>query len=90
MAKKVEREPSRREIKKVIAATTNHYNGKAAMNAIDLKRLLGIKNNPVPDELRKAYPQLETARLSSETRATNFDYLHLRMMPASSREQSSL
>jgi hypothetical protein len=28
------------------------------MNAIDLKRLLGIKDNPVPQELLKAYPQL--------------------------------
>jgi uncharacterized protein YecE (DUF72 family) len=58
MAKKVEREPSRREIKKVITATNNHYKGKAAVNAIDLKRLLGIKNNPVPDELVKTYPGL--------------------------------
>jgi uncharacterized protein YecE (DUF72 family) len=59
MAKKVERGPSRREVKKVIAATNNHYKGKAAVNAIDLKRLLGIKNNPVPDELMKAYPRLK-------------------------------
>ena len=58
MAKKVEREPSRREVKKVIAATNNHYKGQAAVNAIDLKRLLGVKNNPVPGELLKAYPQL--------------------------------
>jgi hypothetical protein len=43
MAKKVEREPTRREIKKVIAATNNHYKGQAAVNAIDLKRLLGVK-----------------------------------------------
>lgn len=48
MAKKVEPEPSRREVEKVIAA----------VNAIDLKRLLGVKNNPVPDELKKAYAQL--------------------------------
>lgn len=58
MAKKVEREPSRRQVKKVIAATNNHYKGQAAVNAIDLKGLLGIKNNPVPDELKKAYPRL--------------------------------
>jgi uncharacterized protein YecE (DUF72 family) len=58
MERKVEREPSRRQIKKVIAATNNHYKGQAAVNAIDLKRLLGIKDNPVPDELLKAYPQL--------------------------------
>jgi uncharacterized protein YecE (DUF72 family) len=58
MAKKVEREPTRREIKKVIAATNNHYKGQAAVNAIDLKRLLGVKNNPVPEELQRAYPQL--------------------------------
>jgi hypothetical protein len=58
MAKKVEREPSRRQAKKIIAATNNHYKGKAAVNAIDLKRLLGIKDTPVADELAKAYPQL--------------------------------
>jgi uncharacterized protein YecE (DUF72 family) len=58
MAKKVEREPTRREMKKVIAATNNHYKGQAAVNAIDLKRLLGVKNNPVPAELQRVYPQL--------------------------------
>ena len=58
MEKKVEKEPNRRQAKKVIAATNNHYKGQAAVNAIDLKRQLGIKNNPVPDELAKAYPQL--------------------------------
>jgi uncharacterized protein YecE (DUF72 family) len=58
MAKNVEKESSRRQAKKVIAATNNHYKGKAAVNAIDLKRLLRIKDNPVPDELAKAYPQL--------------------------------
>jgi len=58
MAKKVEREPSRREAKKVIAATNNHYKGQAAVNAIDIKRLLGVKDVPVPTELEKAYPQL--------------------------------
>lgn len=42
----------------MLAATNNHYKGKAAVNAIDLKNLLGIKDNPVPDELAKAYPQL--------------------------------
>jgi uncharacterized protein YecE (DUF72 family) len=65
MAKKVEREPSRREIKKVIAATNNHYKGQAAVNAIDLKRLLGIKKNPIPDDLAKAYPQLKDGASSS-------------------------
>ena len=58
MAKKVEREPTRREAKKVIAATNNHYKGQAAVNAIDLKRLLGVKENPIPDPLLEAYPQL--------------------------------
>jgi hypothetical protein len=37
----------------VIAATNNHYKGKAAANAIDLKRLLGIKDNPVPENCRR-------------------------------------
>ena len=58
MAKKVEREPTRREAKKVIAAANNHYKGQAAVNAIDLKRLLGVKENPIPDPLLEAYPQL--------------------------------
>jgi len=58
MAKKVEREPTRREAKKIIAATNNHYKGQAAVNAIDLKRLLGVKENPIPDPLLEAYPQL--------------------------------
>lgn len=58
MRKKVEKEPTRKERKKVIAAANNRFRGQAAVNAIDLKRLLGIKNNPVPDELLKAYPQL--------------------------------
>ena len=58
MRKKVEREPSRREAKKIIAATNNHYKGQAAVNAIDLKRLLGVKDVPVPEELAKAYPRL--------------------------------
>lgn len=59
MEKKVEREPSRREVKKVIAAANNHYKGQAAVNAIDIKRLLGVKDNPVPDPLLEAYPQLK-------------------------------
>ena len=58
MARKVEREPSRRERKKILAATNNHYKGQAAVNAIDLKRLLKIKNNPVPETLASAYPEL--------------------------------
>jgi uncharacterized protein YecE (DUF72 family) len=61
MAKKVGKEPSPRQVKKVIAATNNHYKGQAAVNAIDLKRLLGMKDNPVPDELAKAYPKLKGA-----------------------------
>lgn len=62
MARKVEREPSRREVKKVIAATNNHYKGRAAVNAIELKQLLGIKDNPVPNELAKAYPEVTQDR----------------------------
>lgn len=58
MAKKVEKEPTRRQAKKVIAATNNHYKGQAAVNAIDLKRQLGMKDVPVPEELANAYPQL--------------------------------
>lgn len=56
--KTIEREPTRREAKKVIAATNNHYKGKVAVNAIDLRRLLGIKDSPVPGALAKAYPEL--------------------------------
>ena len=58
MQKKVERELTRREAKKIIAATNNHYKGQAAVNAIDLKALLGVKDNPVPEQLAKTYPQL--------------------------------
>jgi hypothetical protein len=69
MEKKVAQEPSRREAKKVIAATNNHYKGQAAVNAIDLKRLLGVKENPVPDGLLREYPRLkgggEEGRVSS-------------------------
>jgi uncharacterized protein YecE (DUF72 family) len=39
MAKKVEREPTRRKVKKVIAATNNHYKGQAAVNAIGSKEV---------------------------------------------------
>ena len=63
MAKKVEKEPTRRQAKKIIAATNNHYKGQAAVNAVDLKRLLGMKDVAVPPELAEAYPQLrETAK----------------------------
>ncbi len=59
MAAKVDREPAPQQKKKVVAAGNNHYKGKAAVNAIDLKGLLGVQDNPVPDELVKAYPSLE-------------------------------
>jgi uncharacterized protein YecE (DUF72 family) len=59
MEKKVDREPTRREVRKVAAATNNHYKGKAVVNAVDLKHLLGVKDNPVPDELQKKYPHLK-------------------------------
>ncbi len=62
MVKKVEKEPSRRQAKKIIAATNNHYKGQAAVNAIDLKRLLGMRDVPVPDELAEAYPQLKKSK----------------------------
>lgn len=58
MMKKIEKEPSRRQVKKMIAATNNHYKGQAAVNAIDLKRMLGEKDVAVPEELVKAYPRL--------------------------------
>jgi hypothetical protein len=57
MGKSVELESSRGEIEKVIAATNNHCTEQAAVNAIDLKRLLGIKKNPVPSELANPYPE---------------------------------
>jgi hypothetical protein len=65
MEKKVAQEPSRREAKKVIAATNNHYKGQAAVNAIDLKRLLGVKENPIPDGLLREYPRLKEGGESS-------------------------
>jgi hypothetical protein len=52
-------------LSKIQAAANNRYKGKAAVNAIDLRRLLGIKDTPVPDELAKAYPQLRGDRLES-------------------------
>lgn len=61
MSQKVEKEPSRREAKKIIAAANNHYKGQAAVNAIELKAMLGIKDNPVPEDLQKKYPQLVKA-----------------------------
>jgi uncharacterized protein YecE (DUF72 family) len=65
MEKKVAQEPGRREAKKVIAATNNHYKGQAAVNAIDLKRLLGVKENPIPDGLLREYPRLKGGGESS-------------------------
>jgi uncharacterized protein YecE (DUF72 family) len=59
IAAKVEHEPTRADRKKVVAASNNHYGGKAVVNAIDLKGMLGVKDNPVPDELVKTYPGLE-------------------------------
>jgi hypothetical protein len=65
MARKVEKDPSHRRAKKVIAATNNHYKGQAAVNAIDLKRLLGVKENPIPDGLLREYPRLKGGGESS-------------------------
>ncbi|HZQ42358.1 MAG TPA: DUF72 domain-containing protein [Acidobacteriaceae bacterium] len=65
MAKKVEKEPTRRQAKKIIAATNNHYKGQAAVNAVDLKRLLGMKDVAVPPEHAEAYPQLREAAKKS-------------------------
>ena len=59
MEQKVEKEPSRREAKKIIATTNNHYNGKPP-SAIDLKRVLGVRNPPVPDSLVAAYLELKS------------------------------
>jgi hypothetical protein len=47
------------QVLEVIVATNNHYKGQAAVNAIDLKRLLGVKRNPAHEELQRAYPQLK-------------------------------
>lgn len=66
MEQKVEKEPGRREAKKIIAATNNHYKGQAAVNAIDLKRLLGVKNAPVPDPLAAAYPETEERKRNEQ------------------------
>jgi len=59
MTKKVEHEPSRRQVKMIIAATNNHYKGQPAVNAIDLKQMLGLKDVPVPEPVAEAYPQLK-------------------------------
>lgn len=39
-----------------MAATNNHFKGQSVVSAIDLKRLMHVKNAPVPEELAKAYP----------------------------------
>lgn len=59
MQEKVAREPGRREMKKIVAAANNHFRGQAAVNAIDLKRLLGFKDVPVPETLAETYSRLQ-------------------------------
>lgn len=56
MEQKLQQQPSSRQRKRMVAATNNHYSGKAVVNAIDLKKLLGVEANPVPEGLSKAYP----------------------------------
>jgi uncharacterized protein YecE (DUF72 family) len=43
---------------KTFVVTNNHYKGKAAVNALELKSLLKRKKVKVPETLAKEYPQL--------------------------------
>lgn len=59
MVESVKREPVRKKKRKLITAANNHFRGQAAVNAIELKRLLGAKGSPVPGVLLETYPQLK-------------------------------
>src|SRR5262249_35017903 len=48
---------SKAETTYVIA--NNHFQAKAAVNALELKHLLGDKKVPAPDTLVRSYPQLK-------------------------------
>lgn len=53
-----------RETDQVYVITNNHYQGKAAVNALELISLLEGAKVKVPETLRQRYPQLE--RIASE------------------------
>jgi hypothetical protein len=88
MTKKVEEEPTIRQVKKVIAATNNHYKGQAAVNAIDLKRLLKIKRQPCSGGAGKGIPA--TAEITSNRSASAFCSWLLRIPNAELGTESSV
>jgi hypothetical protein len=61
---------------------------RRGVNAIDLKRLLGLKDNPIPEELQKAYPQL--AGGATTKRAKRESSRVLNASRANFQKQSSL
>jgi uncharacterized protein YecE (DUF72 family) len=48
-----------KEAEEVYVITNNHYRGKAACNALELKAKMGEKNPKVPEVLLEHYPQLK-------------------------------
>ena len=44
-------------VKAVVAITNNHYQGQAAVNALQLKSWASGRRVPVPEPLLEAYPQ---------------------------------
>ncbi len=48
-----------KESEEVYVITNNHYRGKAACNALELKAKMGEKNPKVPEILLEHYPQLK-------------------------------
>ena len=45
------------EAQKTLVATNNHYKGQAAVNAIELKKMLGGKKIKAPKPLVEHYPE---------------------------------
>ena len=59
MAEQVARQAGPKRRKKTIAASNNHFRGQSAVNSLQLKQLLGIKDVAAPPELVNTYPGLE-------------------------------
>ncbi len=55
-----------KEAEEVYVITNNHYRGKAACNALELKAKMGEKNPKVPEVLLEHYPQLKELQEEKE------------------------
>jgi len=55
-----------KEAEEVYVITNNHYRGKAACNALELKAKMGEKNPRVPEVLLEHYPQLKELKEERE------------------------